>query len=559
MVCLTSLSAVALLIASGVIAAPWHSNTHHHTHRARGVGPAGVKLISYHPPSLFETYGVDGAGFSAVGRNSSEDLAKSFLQERLGVTADGLVRHAGHTHDDVDYEYFAQTINGLRVSNAVANVAVKDGKVVSYGASFIKPKNVSPKEPSLDQTRAIALAEEATDGKWNQWPIKLEYTARDDQSCTLTYVVQIQRSDGTWKEFYVDGHDGTIVNVVDFVADSSYHVVPFNYQDPTQQYRLVESPEDPSASPQGWHTSTTTSGNNAIVYQGVPLLGTTRQSSSNNTYEYPHDASKEPNVPPNVDAARVNAFYSVNKMHDVTYLYGFTESAYNFQNSNFGKGGNENDGIQVSVQDGSGKNNANFATPPDGQPGIMRMYTWDFTTPNRDGALENDIVTHEYAHGVSNRITGGGTGRCLQTTEAGGMGEGWSDAMADITEAKTVPLPDFTLGSYVTNKPGGIRTYPYSTNMVTNPLTYKDLDSRNEVHAIGEVWALIWHELLALFGKQYGIGDSLDPSKETGNSIVLHLMMDGFSLQSCNPTFIIARDGAEAGKYMDNYDVPEGC
>jgi len=33
-------------------------------------------------------------------------------------------------------------------------------------------------------------------------------------------------------------------------------------------------------------------------------------------------------------------------------------------------------------------------------------------------------------HGVTNRMTGGGTGRCLQTTEAGGMGEGWSDTMA---------------------------------------------------------------------------------------------------------------------------------
>jgi hypothetical protein len=44
--------------------------------------------------------------------------------------------------------------------------------------------------------------------------------------------------------------------------------------------------------------------------------------------------------------------------------------------------------------------------------------------PQRDGALENDIVTHEYTHGITNRMTGGGTGRCLQTTEAGGMGEG---------------------------------------------------------------------------------------------------------------------------------------
>ena len=80
------------------------------------------------------------------------------------------------------------------------------------------------------------------------------------------------------------------------------------------------------------------------------------------------------------------------------------------------------------------------------------MFLWDLTSPERDGALENDIVVHENTHGISNRMTGGGTGRydmsdfcvsrsiadlrllncsCLQTNEAAGMGEGWSDAMAE--------------------------------------------------------------------------------------------------------------------------------
>jgi extracellular elastinolytic metalloproteinase len=67
----------------------------------------------------------------------------------------------------------------------------------------------------------------------------------------------------------------------------------------------------------------------------------------------------------------------------------------------------------------------------------------------RDGALENDIVVHENTHGMSNRMTGGGTAACLQTTEAAGLGEGmhksisnrclatqrsfsgWSDAVAE--------------------------------------------------------------------------------------------------------------------------------
>ena len=51
--------------------------------------------------------------------------------------------------------------------------------------------------------------------------------------------------------------------------------------------------------------------------------------------------------------------------------------------------------------------------------------------PRRDGAMENDIVVHEMTHGITNRMTGGGTGRCLQSTEAAGLGEGWSDAMAE--------------------------------------------------------------------------------------------------------------------------------
>ncbi|CAE6407365.1 unnamed protein product [Rhizoctonia solani] len=591
MVSLASLSVVALLIASGAIAAPWHYNIPHHTHRSRGVGPTGISLVSYHPPSVFEGYGVDGAPFQSVGQRP-EDIAKSFLQDKLGVIADGLTRHAGHTYDGVSYEYFTQNANGIPIVNAVANVAIKDGKVVSYGASFIKLHNVAPKEPTLDQVKATALAEEAIDGRWNQSPVKLEYVVRDDGSCVLAHVVQVQRPDGAWKELFVDAHQGDIVNVVDFVADSSYRVVPFDKQDPIQGYGLIENPEDKNASPDGWHESGhdiiwkgTTSGNNVNSYKGVQL-GTTSQSGPDNSYDYAYDKAKEPDVDPNVDAARVNAFYTVNMMHDLTYKYGFIEAAYNFQNNNFGKGGKGFDSVQVSVQDPSGTNNANFATPPDGAPGQMRMFTWNYTNPNRDGALENDIIVHEYMHGVSNRLTGGGTGRCLQSTEAGGMGEGWSDAMADITEAKTKPIPDFTLGSYVVNNPKGIRSYPYSTNMATNPLTYASLASRDEVHAIGEVWAVTLHELLNGLVEKCGLSKKLDPSEESGNSIVLHLVMDGFQLQPCNPTFISARDAiiqADANRYKgkhkctiwkafakrglgkgtdahtDNYDVPPGC
>ena len=88
--------------------------------------------------------------------------------------------------------------------------------------------------------------------------------------------------------------------------------------------------------------------------------------------------------------------------------------------------------------------NTDFATPPDGQSGHMRMFLWDYTNvrppplfppnvlqPGRDGALEKSIIVYENTHRITNRMTRGGTGRCLQTTEAGGLGGGWSDATVE--------------------------------------------------------------------------------------------------------------------------------
>ena len=48
----------------------------------------------------------------------------------------------------------------------------------------------------------------------------------------------------------------------------------------------------------------------------------------------------------------------------------------------------------------------------------MQMYIFDRTVPERDGALENDIVVHENTHGISNRMTGGGTARYVKSSSA---------------------------------------------------------------------------------------------------------------------------------------------
>ena len=194
-------------------------------------------------------------------------------------------------------------------------------------------------------------------------------------------------------------------------------------------------PEDLDSSPQGWHddgtaTYNTTVGNNALAYKGDTSF-VTAASDTDLVFDYPPDLDADPTTDANVNAARVNTFYVVNTVHDIMYKYGFTESAFNFQWSNFGKGGRGGDRVQISVQSNLGVNNAAFTTLPEGLPGFMTMMLWDYTDPNRDGALENDIVAHENTHGLTNRMTGGGTASCLQTTESRGMGEGWSDAFAE--------------------------------------------------------------------------------------------------------------------------------
>jgi len=68
-------------------------------------------------------------------------------------------------------------------------------------------------------------------------------------------------------------------------------------------------------------------------------------------------------------------------MHDLFWQYGFNEPSGNFQENNFGHGGLGNDAVQANAQDGSGYNNANFATPADGQRPRMRMYVWNRSSP----------------------------------------------------------------------------------------------------------------------------------------------------------------------------------
>ncbi|KAF9008256.1 Fungalysin metallopeptidase-domain-containing protein [Cyathus striatus] len=586
---------LAIVCASSAIAAPWPSSSKFATHRVRSVR-RDLELETYHPESTYETFGVDGLDHPLSKRAdpSIEESTLAFLESYLNIDASDVKYKSGYSGEVTKQAYVKQSHNGVPFANAVANVAFnQNNKVISYGSSFVKPKKIASSTPSITVDAAIAAAEEALDGKYNDWPSTLEYLARDDGTAALTHVVQIRNEEtGTWYEAFVDAHSAEVLSVTDFVARATYKVLPLTKEYLTQGFETLTDPQDTTASPQGWHSdgttsTTTTAGNNVIAYKSS-TSGTTSQSSATLNFVYTQNPSNAPTTTDNINAARVNAFYIVNSIHDLSYRYGFTEAAYNFQTNNFNKGGKGSDRVTVSVQDSSGTNNADFTTPADGQSGAMRMYLWTQTSPQRDGALENDIIVHENTHGITNRMTGGGTGRCLQTTEAGGMGEGWSDALAEWTEQTSATISDYVLGAYVYNKAAGIRTHPYSTSATTNPLRYSSVKTLNEVHNIGEVWANMLHNVYAALVSAHGWSATAktNPDGTEGNIVFLHLFIDSLAIQPCNPTFLTARNawiqadatryagankciiwkafasrglGVNAASYTDDTTVPSGC
>ncbi|MFC4263344.1 M36 family metallopeptidase [Ferruginibacter yonginensis] len=175
-----------------------------------------------------------------------------------------------------------------------------------------------------------------------------------------------------------------------------------------------------------------------------------------------------------------------------------------------------------------------------------------------DGDLDNGVIAHEYTHGISNRLTGGPTNiSCLNNAEQGG--EGWSDyfGLMVTTDWATTPLTDGPrarpIGNYVTGQSAstgvGIRLYPYSTNLTTNPLTYANMGTGTvgtEVHNIGEILCVtLWEMTWAIIAQENSINPNLYNYTATGNggnSIALKLVLEGMKLQPCSPGYVDVRN-----------------
>ncbi|MGA2854564.1 MAG: M36 family metallopeptidase, partial [Verrucomicrobiota bacterium] len=481
--------------------------------------------------------------------------------------------------------------------------ALAAGRAVTLAA-----RNV---EVDLDETNVVATGE-ATGGaeqrqKFNAPGLKGEAEAKliwlpmgPDKLRLCWDVVLMSRQRGEMFRVLLDVESGEVLVrrcLTSYLTDATYNVFtsdspsPFSPGWPTPNSgqpaivsrTLVTLPAmDTNASPAGWINDggNETWGNNVDAHtdwndDDLPDLPRP-QGSPSRVFDFPMDLTTQD--PTNYSsAAVVQLFYLCNWYHDKLYELGFTEAAGNFQSNNFARGGLGNDAVQADAQDGSGFNNANFSTPPDGSPGRMQMYIFTTTSPRRDGDLDAEIVFHEHTHGLSWRLVGGG--QALGDTQSDGMGEGWSDfyGLSLLSQADDDVNGVYAAGAYASYKIGGasdtqnyyfgIRRYPYTTDMSKNPLTFKDIDpaqadycssgapfhtamfgscsagSASEVHNEGEVWCVTLWDARANLINKYGWA--------VGNQLILQLVTDGMKLTVPHPNFLQARDGILQADLVD--------
>jgi len=328
--------------------------------------------------------------------------------------------------------------------------------------------------------------------------------------------------------------------------------------------------------------ATTTDGNNCIAYADLKPADGLGNGDVKGTvtapriFDYTYNHLKPASDPNNLQNSLVGMFFNVNWVHDRWYQAGFDEASGNAQKNNFGRGGIEGDPILAEGNDFSGTDNANMATPADGESPRMQMFEFKGPTPlpSRTSNLETLIVVHEMAHYLTNRLVGNANGLSNRQGEA--MGEGWGDFLSlCMTSQKTDNFSTgvFAVGGWTDLTPNfkqnyyfSIRRYPYSADMSKNPLTFKHISNNvvlpagppinanpfgnNEVHNAGEYWCIaLWEVFVNLV---------LKLGHEEAEKRMLAYVIGGLKQTPIRPTFTQARDAiVRAVTVMAPGDLPE--
>lgn len=303
------------------------------------------------------------------------------------------------------------------------------------------------------------LVKSATGRVWEHYPGAPSGGAAVDTVFPATWMTPADRLESPWVHAYVDSADDNTANPADEVAPRSVAFVPF-----------ADGVGCETAKPCAWNG---TSGSKAT----------------------------------NRDQNAIQAYYLANRFRDhlAAAPIGFDE----FDGV---------DRIRLETSDGSGTNNANMYTPPEGKAPRMQMFFWSDAGRGFRSVNSGDdaaILYHEYTHGLTNRLvkTPDGVG-ALSSWQAGAMGEGWSDFYAKdfiVTqelETDTATPGQIHMGAYTDVTKNRIRSSaldcPANSGGDCPGYTYGDfakiVAGGPEVHYDGEIWAQTLWDLRTSIG-----------------------------------------------------------
>ncbi|HEX2120151.1 MAG TPA: M36 family metallopeptidase, partial [Thermoanaerobaculia bacterium] len=463
---------------------------------------------------------------TAPSRSPCAEIVRAFLAERGRGAAAGALQLTGENRrGEFTHLRMRQQVAGLTVYGTYVKATVDhDGRLLSLIENIVAPSPVVRARASANDAIAIAVAFHHGGPKdasfWHREPSATRVAVpMADGTLHEGWLVETweEQSNILWHTV-VDG-DGSVVHTELRTASDTYKIFPDHPGNSTQT--VVSGPGGGNLeSPLGWVTSNTTIGNNVDAYldrDGNNVADSNgRPVSSTQTFEFTANLTQSPTTGSNPMAGVTNLFYLNNVIHDKLHRHGFNEAAGNFQADNFGKGGLANDPVNAEALDGSGANNANFTTPPDGSRPRMQMFIFTQSTPHRDSDLDSDIVWHEYGHGLTQRMIDGMSGPF-----AGAIGEGMSDTLAIYINRNDV------VGEYSLNDPAGIRRFPYTDY----PNSSGDVTGER-VHDDGEIYAAAMWKLLALWeGSGYTQDELFD------------YVIDGMNFTPSRPAFEHMRDG----------------
>lgn len=491
----------------------------------------------------------DGAVPGAVGlANPRAAVADALMQRGASrATIDSLIQtdiYPGPAGRSI--ARFEQRINGLRVYGAYAKAAFDgDGRLehlIARTASAGRratPANISAADalgaaieanfgldapiPAFAQKNGAVTTFAHADFYHQAPSVEQVLIARGQSALEIGYLVESwSAADNLLYHTLVDGLGRIVANELR-TAQDSYNIFPDHPGNSAQT--VTAGPGAGNAqSPAGWlagaQTSLVISGNNVTAYldrDANNVIDGGGAAVTDGNFLTSANLAQEPTTLQNQEVAVQNLFYFNNVIHDELYRHGFVEGAGNFQENNLGNGGAGSDSVNAEGQDGSGTNNANFATPADGSNPRMQMFLWTLTTPGRDGDVDSDIMWHEYGHGLTWRMIGSMSGDI-----SGAIGEGMSDTLSIIIN------DDDRVGEYSTNDPNGVRSIRYSQHQDT----LGDFNPSRGVHRNGEIYGATMWDLWTSYKASALTADTL-----------LDDLVGGMNFTPAGPDYLDMRDG----------------